>query len=815
MSRLPLSRLFSKCLRARFRLTASVFVSVTLIPFAQAALNVTLTPSLPSGQPVGTQVTWNTTVSGASGSPQYRFEVMPPGNATFNVMRDFSTTNQFPWAALVEGAWQVRVTVTDASNATAQAVQTYNLLTRISGGTPTVSSTQNPLVALYSAPPCASGIVQVRFRISTGTSWQNTPVYSCKNSLSINLYVAGMRPASSYILQQINSSGSTGPQLTFQTGNLPFTMPASTVITAPDGNTSSEGVLLNSFVANSGANQIGAVATDLAGNPIWYYATLEQPNQSHSYFTRPLFGGTSIAILRNGQNFNSIFREFDLSGNIVRETNAPRISQQLKAMGKDTINFFSHESLRLANGHTLTLGSAERLLTNIQGPGTVDVLGDVVLDLDQNFQVVWAWSSFDHLDQTRKAVLNETCVSNVTCGPLYLANTANDWTHCNSINFLASDGSITVSSRNQDWVFKIDYNNGAGTNNILWRMGNQGDFTINSTDPYPWFTHQHDFNFDGTNYHVYDNGNTRVGLNGGNSRGMVLAVNEAGRTVTPVLSQDLGYYAFAWGTSQRLANGNSQFLTGQLTSTVADQSMEVTAAGVKNTTLQFQTNSYRAFRMKDLWTPDDFVAPTTPSGLAGSTLGSTSVGLTWNAANDNTGVAGYKLYRNGVLIATTSALAFTDTGLAINTTYTYTVLAYDFAGNLSPLSPGVNVRTGQLLPPSNLVATAANVSWQINLTWTPSPDPAVIGYNVMKGGTQLATTGAASYTDTGLFAATTFSYIVTAFDASGNTSAPTNIASATTITGIPWRQIAGRNIKKMTVIIPDIAAEVGWSTSPN
>ncbi len=808
----------SKSFSFSSRFAALIFASATLISSAQAALSVSLTASLPSGQPVGTQVTFSGKAAGGSGSTQYRFEVMPPGGAAFSVMRDFNATGQFPWAGLIEGAWQIRVTAMDSSNATAQAVQSYNLLTRISGGAPAVSSTQNPLVALYSAPPCSSGLVQVRYRLSSSTTWQNAPAYSCKGPLSLNFYVAGMRPASSYILQQINSSGgvTAGPQLTFVTGSLPFTMPATTLITAPNSSTSSEGVLLTSFVTSASGTQIGSVATDLAGNPIWYYAALDQQSQSRSYYTRPVFGGTGFAILRNNQNFNTIFREFDLAGNIVRETNAARVAQQLKSMGKDGINFFSHEGLRLANGHTLTLGSAERLLTNVQGPGTVDVLGDVVIDLDQNFQVAWAWSTFDHLDQSRAAVLGESCQSNSTCGPLYLAATANDWTHCNSINYLAADGSITVSSRNQDWVFKIDYNNGTGTGNILWRMGNQGDFTINSTDPYPWFTHQHDFNFDGTNYHVFDNGNTRVGQNGGNSRGMVLSVNEAARTVTPILAADLGFYAFAWGSSQRLANGDSQFMAGGLSGVTADQSLEVTAAGVKNTNIQFQSNAYRGFRMKDLWTPDDFVAPTTPSGLAGSAVSSTSIALSWNAANDNTGIAGYKLYRNGVLIATTSALAFTDTGLTNSTTYTYTVLSYDFAGNSSPLSAGVAVQTSQfqLPPPSTLVATAANVSWQVNLTWTPSPDPTVIGYNVLKAGTRLATTTTSNYTDIGLFAATAFSYTVTAFDVKGNVSVPTNVASATTITGIPWRQVAGRKIKKMTVIIPDIAAEVGWSTSP-
>jgi hypothetical protein len=57
-------------------------------------------------------------------------------------------------------------------------------------------------------------------------------------------------------------------------------------------------------------------------------------------------------------------------------------------------------------------------------------------------------------------------------------------------------------------------------------MGVGGDFAIDSSDPYPWFSHQHNASFEneGTTFlTVYDDGNTRVappplGLGSGNSR---------------------------------------------------------------------------------------------------------------------------------------------------------------------------------------------------------------------------------------------------------------------------------------------------------
>ena len=84
---------------------------------------------------------------------------------------------------------------------------------------------------------------------------------------------------------------------------------------------------------------------------------------------------------------------------------------------------------------------------------------------------------------------------------MLLSSPANDWLHANSIQYLASDGDFLMSLRDQDWVVKIDYSDGSGTGNILWRLGNQGDFSIPNCPPpysapacpsnYPWFSAQH------------------------------------------------------------------------------------------------------------------------------------------------------------------------------------------------------------------------------------------------------------------------------------------------------------------------------------
>lgn len=91
-------------------------------------------------------------------------------------------------------------------------------------------------------------------------------------------------------------------------------------------------------------------------------------------------------------------------------------------------------------------------------------------------------------------------------------------------------------------------------------------------------------------------------------------------------------------------------------------------------------------------------APTVPGGLRTTGLTASSVSVAWNAASDtdSTGVAGYRVYRNGNLIATVvgaTNLGYTDSGLSASTTYAYTVSAYDTASNESAQSTTVNATT--------------------------------------------------------------------------------------------------------------------------
>ena len=229
----------------------------------------------------------------------------------------------------------------------------------------------------------------------------------------------------------------------------------------------------------------------------------------------------------------------------------------------------------------------------------------MIIILDPNFQVVWTWDSFDYLDVTRKALLGETCKNGGACMSHFLAPDGNDWTHANAVQ-RTPDGNLLISLRHQDWVVKVVYENGTGDGHVLWRLGNEGDFTLQSDDPDAWFSHQHDANFleDNVTLALFDNGNTRRAADpNANSRGQVLVVDEENRTVNIVLNQDLAVYSSAVGSAQRLPNGDYHFDAGFVG--LSAISFEVTRTGNIRRAIQAGYPEYRTFRMPDLYSGID------------------------------------------------------------------------------------------------------------------------------------------------------------------------------------------------------------------
>ena len=187
-----------------------------------------------------------------------------------------------------------------------------------------------------------------------------------------------------------------------------------------------------------------------------------------------------------------------------------------------------------------------------------------------------------------------------------------------------------------------------------------------------------------------------------------------------------------------------------------------------------------------LYAAVDDVAPSTPSGLTSSGQTSSTINLNWPASTDNVAVSGYDIYRNGTRAGTSVTPSFVDTALAAGTAYSYTVMAFDAAGNYSPASAPLVVSTiapDTIAPtqPAGLFASGTTYTG-VTLGWTASTDNvAVTRYDVLRNGAKVGSATGTSFSDTGLVTGTAYTYTVVAFDASANASPASVALVATTL----------------------------------
>ncbi len=89
----------------------------------------------------------------------------------------------------------------------------------------------------------------------------------------------------------------------------------------------------------------------------------------------------------------------------------------------------------------------------------------------------------------------------------------------------------------------------------------------------------------------------------------------------------------------------------------------------------------------------DILPPSAPANLSAAAVSPSQINLSWTASTDNVGVTGYRVFRGGVQIAVVTATSYQDAGLTSATSYTYTVNAFDAAGNVSPSAGPVTAAT--------------------------------------------------------------------------------------------------------------------------
>src|SRR4051812_21047214 len=430
-------------------------------------------------------------------------------------------------------------------------------------GDSAVAATAHPLVARYSITVPSDANVEVEFGEDTNYGRHTGLIPTPAGGGVVQLLVAGMKATTAYHMRAIahfpDTTTFTDTDQTFTTGALDPTRVPTFSVNVGVGETPQPGVELVDINSTATQELYDVIVTDLAGNVIWFY---DHPSSEGTTFPAKLLPNGHFITVNNAIQGNGTpgsggtLREIDLTGATIRELDVTTMKARITAAGFDPTVYEGphHDVLALPNGHFIVLGHYTKTYADLPGiPGNTDVTVDSLTELDAAWNVTWVWDAAAHLDVTR-----------ATFG-------YPDWTHCNGLLYSPIDHNLVVSSRHQSWVYKLAYLDGAGNGDVLWRLGNQGDFTLTNGTVTDWNYGQHNPGFFGAAANdvlaVWDNGNNRVmdslnnicgtaGQPACYSRGVAFQLDEVGRTATIVFEHRPGIFAPFIGSIQQLANGH-------------------------------------------------------------------------------------------------------------------------------------------------------------------------------------------------------------------------------------------------------------------
>jgi len=468
-----------------------------------------------------------------------------------------------------------------------------------------VAPTANPQVALYtiSVPDDASVTIQFGQTTNYGLTTWSQPAPEAGGAVAI--FVAGMLANTPYHMQATVkfNSGLTFADMdhTFTTGTSPADQLAKLTTTTTPGMTPQSGVELLDQLG-IGTSSFNVAVTDLSGNVLWTYNPALPAVEANPAQLMPN-GHFLINFSGQPDGTNSVIQEVDLGGNVIWQMTAAQLNQALAAATCNECNVTivgtHHDFTILPSGHLVVIAATVQVVS-----GTT-VTGDVLIDLDQNHKPVWAWNEFNHLDINRRPYLYP------------------DWTHTNAVIYSADDGNLIISIRHQNWLVKVDYANGKGAGDIIWRLGYQGDFALQGgTDPTDWFYAQHAPSFVTANTTgkfslvLFDNGDDRVfpaGVTCGTagqpsclySTVPIFQLDESAKTATLAFQPTSQFYSFFGGNAEVLKNGNVEYDECGITSPANNAAIyEITQTSPSETVWQMQIAgqyAYRGMRVPSLY----------------------------------------------------------------------------------------------------------------------------------------------------------------------------------------------------------------------
>lgn len=190
------------------------------------------------------------------------------------------------------------------------------------------------------------------------------------------------------------------------------------------------------------------------------------------------------------------------------------------------------------------------------------------------------------------------------------------------------------------------------------------------------------------------------------------------------------------------------------------------------------------------------------------------ISLTWNTVSN---ASYYKITRDGLEVATTSSTTYTDTGLTSGSGYSYSVRAVNSAGQ-STLSNTATATASSacVLPPSAptiIATTSSQCGGKISVSWNAVSNATY--YKIIRDNSQIATTTATTYVDSGLIESSNHSYTVKAVNSVGE-SAHSNISSAVASGSCGGGEPTVPSAPILTATTSPIcggAVDLAWSTS--
>jgi endoglucanase len=217
--------------------------------------------------------------------------------------------------------------------------------------------------------------------------------------------------------------------------------------------------------------------------------------------------------------------------------------------------------------------------------------------------------------------------------------------------------------------------------------------------------------------------------------------NQCSAPTGPTLHAGSVYYVTINCTGTKIYPGGQQHFKKEVQFRIAssgawDSSNDWSITGVNTTPggtpalvqrIPLYDNGARVFGNEPGGSTPDTQPPTTPGNLRVTGTTTSSVALAWNASTDDIGVTGYQVLRGTTVVGSPTGLAFTDTGLAAATTYSYTVRALDASGKQSAASTAVSATTGSVAgdydigaasPGTVSVARGGSASATINIVRT-------------------------------------------------------------------------------------------------